>query len=158
MDFSKFIQNRGLYDYNLKAVVFYLISLFYKTDCKFEYSKRTINRLLTIYKLCCNKNGYDCFEDTFYIGKPYSTYRELDFLERDIYLRSNSEENYKIKLNKEKLNSLKPNKQITNNVYLGLMDLINKTQNFPLELLNKIFILQLRPYYCVTDILVFGSH
>lgn len=31
------------------------------------------------------------------------------------------------------------NKQITNNVYLGLMDLINKTQNFPLELLNKIF-------------------
>lgn len=87
MDYSCFLENQGLYDCNLYGIVSYLISLFYRTNCKFECSRRKINRLLTIYKLCCDKNGYDCFEDKFYIGEPYSYVLGINFIPREVYCR-----------------------------------------------------------------------
>lgn len=89
MEMSNFLEQQGLYDENIYGITSYLISLFYRTNCKYECSRREINRLLTIYKLCCNRNGNVCFEDKFYIGYPHAVVTELTFIPGDIYFRNN---------------------------------------------------------------------
>ena len=96
MEMSNFLEQQGLYDCNIYGVTSYLISLFYRTNCKYECSHREINRLLTIYKLCCNRNGNECFEDKFHIGYPQSTITYLSFLPTEIYYRY---DNYEYDIN-----------------------------------------------------------
>lgn len=59
--------NDKLYNENIETVTDYLISLYYKTGCKYWCQRPQMNRLLTIYKLCTMKYNPDCFEYQFKI-------------------------------------------------------------------------------------------
>ena len=70
----------------------YLISLFYKSNCKYFCSRPKINRLLTIYKLSAIRFHSDCFHYYFNIDGPYIGIGGfIPLIDRDVYLNFKTE-------------------------------------------------------------------
>lgn len=71
----------------IKPYVCYLISLYYKTGCKYPCTRSKINKLLIIFKLCFIKNNLKTFDNKLIIyenGPSYFEYLGLT-MERDAY-------------------------------------------------------------------------
>lgn len=81
-------KNTKIFDEKLGNLVSYLISLFYKTDCKYYCYRTKINRLLVIYKLCTIKYNNNVLDSHFFIiDKGMGFYNLAAYVDRDEYLK-----------------------------------------------------------------------
>lgn len=62
------LYNYKIFNENLKVLAFYLVSLYYKTGCKYLCSITKINRLLTIYKFCTLKYNDESLRGEYIIN------------------------------------------------------------------------------------------
>lgn len=83
---------------NIKPYAIYLISLYYKTGCKYSCTRSKINKLLIIFKLCFIKNNLKTFDNKLIIYENFSYFEDLSIImEKDVYCTEKSiEENSKI--------------------------------------------------------------
>ena len=89
MNYIETLEEEKLYDDIIFPVIHYLVSLFYKTGCKYYCSRNKINRLLTIYMFCVIKYNTNCFKQDFFIGDESYAFGfpvVYNILDRDIYL------------------------------------------------------------------------
>jgi len=71
---------------DIKSYVDYLVCLYYQTGRKYYCVRPCINRLLIIFKLCCDKNNIKTFSDNIYINSGcVGIPRIFDIIERDVY-------------------------------------------------------------------------
>jgi len=66
--------------FELRALAYYLVSLFYKTNCKYSCTRSKINRLLTIYMFCNIKNKPNLHDSKFAITKEFMGFYDLAFI------------------------------------------------------------------------------
>lgn len=93
MNYKNF-EHETLYNEDIKLLTYYLVSLFYKTDCKYWCSRTKINRLLTIYKFCTIKYKSDVLKGEYVISNPKNKigiwFPKLNgYIDRDVYLKYN---------------------------------------------------------------------
>ena len=88
-NYDKYVQVLKDYEVEhnkLKPLACYLISLFYKSGCKYYCGRTKINRLLTIYKFCSVQFDPDCFGPFFRTDGPYMIINDLNaWVDRDVY-------------------------------------------------------------------------
>lgn len=79
---------KKIFDEKFGNLVSYLISLFYKTDCKYYCYRTKINRLLVIYKLCTLKYNKDVLTNNFFITDQGMCFSGLvSYIDKDEYLK-----------------------------------------------------------------------
>ena len=73
--------------FEINELACYLVSLFYKTNCKYFCTRPKIKRLLTIYKLSSINFDPDCFHYIFFVDDQQMTITSYisSIVERDVY-------------------------------------------------------------------------
>lgn len=74
-----------------KELTYYLISLFYKSGCRYYCSLPKINRLLTIYKLCSINFDPNCFLHSFSSDASFWQMTSDLLLPNDFYFQINDD-------------------------------------------------------------------
>ena len=84
----KILENSNLFKEDIKTVSYYLVSLYYKTGCKYHCYRTKLNRLLTIYKLCATRYNNDCLDSSFVLNETWIGFPELAALFfREVYMK-----------------------------------------------------------------------